>query len=306
MIIFFFTNFIIFYIKLQNLLIKLFKDYYYINKYAFIKTTKYQFRDFKNYFYNVYYSSSFSGIWYIGDFPFVGTNPNTFVLYFLTMFGKIGVLIFILISSYFMIESKFTLRKLLILVGEVYFYSFLFLAVGILFLSPENLTIPNIGASILPISHNGYWFITSYIILMLFSPFLNKFIKGISKNTLIKIILLSILLWYIFPTFIPPMTSYPSQTVYIGNNFQYSPLLIFFVIYLIGSYIRLYLDLDKISFNKLIGGFVISILILFIGTSFFGFLDLNSTAHLWWSYPSYGIIDNGLHHTFYLEINFLL
>lgn len=37
----------------------------------------------------------------IGNFPFVGTNPNTFVLYFLTMFGKIGVLIFILISSYF-------------------------------------------------------------------------------------------------------------------------------------------------------------------------------------------------------------
>lgn len=242
----------------------------------------------------------------MGDFSFVGTNPNTFALYFLTMFGKIGVVIFILISSYFMIESEFTLRKLLILGGQVYFYSFLFLAVAILFLSLDVLTIPTIGASILPISHSGYWFITCYIILMLFSPFLNKFIKGVSKNTLIKVILLSVLLWSIFPTFIPAMASYPSQTIYVGNNFQYSPLILFFVIYLIGSYIRLYLDLDKLSFNKLIGGFVISVIILLIGTSLFGFLDLNSTAHLWWGYPSYGIIDNGLHHTFYLENKFFV
>ena len=165
--------------------------------------------------------------------PFVANNLNTFALYFISMFGKIGVDIFIFISAYFMIKSKFTLRKLLILGGEVYFYSFLFLAIGILFLTPGTLTPPIVGASILPISHNAYWFVTCYIVLMLFSPFLNKFINGISKNTFIKVILLSVLLWSVFPTFIPPMTNYPAQDVFIGNNFQYSPLIWFFVLYLI-------------------------------------------------------------------------
>lgn len=241
----------------------------------------------------------------MGEFPFVGNNPNTFVLYFLSMFGKIGVVIFILISSYFMIENKFTLRKLLILGGEVYFYSFLILAGVIIFLSPSVLTIPTIGASLLPISHNGYWFITCYIILMLFSPYLNKFIKSISKNTLIKIILLSILLWSVFPTIVPSMTTYPTQNIYIGNNFQYSPLILFFVVYLIGAYIRLYLDIDKFSFNKLIGGFVISVIILFIGTAFFGYLDtVNSSAHLWWSLPIDGVMDKSLHYNFFFENKF--
>ena len=43
--------------------------------------------------------------------PFVADNLNTFVLYFITMFGKMGVNLFIFISAYFMIKSKFTLGK---------------------------------------------------------------------------------------------------------------------------------------------------------------------------------------------------
>ena len=236
--------------------------------------------------------------------PFVADNLNTFVLYFITMFGKMGVNLFIFISAYFMIKSKFTLRKLLILGGEVYFYSFLFLAIGILFLTPGVLSIPTVGASLLPISHDLYWFVTCYILLMLFSPFLNKFINGISKNTFIKLILLSVLLWSVFPTILPPMTTYPAQDVFVGNNFQYSPLIWFFVLYLIGSYIRLYVNMDKLTYNKLITGFVISVIILFIGTCIFGFLDLNSTAHLYWSLPMTNILDNTLYTSFFYENKF--
>ena len=236
--------------------------------------------------------------------PFVADNLNTFVLYFITMFGKIGVNLFIFISAYFMIKSKFTLRKLLILGGEVYFYSFLFLAIGILFLTPGVLSIPTVGASLLPISHDLYWFVTCYIVLMLFSPFLNKFINGISKNTFIKVIILSVLLWSVFPTILPPMTIYPAQDVFIGNNFQYSPLIWFFVLYLIGSYIRLYVNVDKLTYNKLITGFVISVIIIFIGTWIFGFLDLNSTAHLYWSLPMTNILDNTLYMSFFYENKF--
>jgi surface polysaccharide O-acyltransferase-like enzyme len=237
---------------------------------------------------------------------FVIMNPNSYVLYFLAMFGKIGVGIFVLISSYFMIESKFTLRKLLVLGGEVYFYSFLFLAIAIIFLNPEYMTIGTIGKSILPISHNGYWFITCFIVLMLFSPVLNQCIKKLSKNTLIKTILLAVLIWSIFPTIFPAMTSYPVQTVFVGNNFQYSPLIWFFVLYLIGSYIRLYLDLDKLVYSKLIWGFILSIVIIFVGTCIFSILDLNSTAHLWWGLSAFDIADGSLYRIFSLENNFFV
>lgn len=234
------------------------------------------------------------------------TNPNSYVIYFLSMFGKIGVVIFILISAYFMIESKFTLRKLLVLGGEVYFYSFLFLAIAIAILTPSNISISNIGQSLLPLSHNGYWFITCYIVLMLFSPFLNKFIKAVSKNTLIKAILLSVLLWCIFPTFIPSMVSYPFQNVFVGNNFQYTPLVWFFVIYLIGSYIRLYLNLDKLNNKKLVGGFIISVILIYIGTCIFAVLDGFSTAHLFWGAPAFDVLNGSLFRAFSLENNFFV
>lgn len=167
----------------------------------------------------------------IRGIPFITTNPNTYVLYFLSMFGKLGVVIFILITAYFMIESKITLRKLLVLGGEVYFYSFIFLVIVLAFLRPSNISPALIGQSLLPLSHNGYWFVTCYFVLMLFSPFLNKCIKALSQKTLLKVIFLSVLLWSIFPTILPSMTVYPLQMVYAGNSFQYSPLIWFFVIY---------------------------------------------------------------------------
>ena len=123
---------------------------------------------------------------------------------------------------------------------------------------------------------------------------------------LLKVILVAVILWSVFPTFIPPMTSYPGQMVYSGNNFQYTPLIWFFVIYLIGSYIRLYLDIDKLKTNKLIIGLVASILITYIGTLFFGYIDLTSKAYIWWSLPIEGIMKNSLFTGVYAENKFFI
>lgn len=234
------------------------------------------------------------------------TNINTYILIFFAMFGKLSVVIFILISAYFMIETKFTIRKLLVLGGEVYFYSFLFLAIGIVILTPSNISVESLGQSLFPISHNGYWFVTCYIILMLFSPFMNKCIKALSQKALLKVIILSVILWSVFPTILPPMTSYPTQTVFTGNNFQYTPLIWFFVIYLIGSYIRLYLDLDKLKTNKLIIGLIVSIILTYIGTLIFGYVDVTSNAYLWWSLPIESIMKNTLFTGFYAENKFFI
>ncbi|ETJ24466.1 hypothetical protein Q604_UNBC18012G0001, partial [human gut metagenome] len=35
---------------------------------------------------------------------------------------------------------------------------------------------------LLPIIYNEYWFISSYLILMLLVPFLNPLLKGMSRN----------------------------------------------------------------------------------------------------------------------------
>ena len=105
---------------------------------------------------------------------FAVTNVNSYLIYFFALFGEIGVDVFILISAYFMINSKFTFKKLLILGGEVYFYSVAFFLLFLTILTPVSpINLHFIVSSFLPISQSTYWFITDYILLMIFSPFLN-------------------------------------------------------------------------------------------------------------------------------------
>lgn len=187
---------------------------------------------------------------------FALSNPNSYFLYFLAILGKIGVDIFIIISAYFMVKSKFTFRKLLVLGGATYFYSILFLIIFTFFLTPVTpISAEDLLRSILPISHNGYWFITDYIVLMLLSPFLNIGINKLSKSNYIKLLLIVFIMWTIYPTF-------------TGYSFGVSELIFFFVLYLIGGFIRLHVDIDKIDMKKLIlvciGSFLITY-ILFAG-----------------------------------------
>ena len=183
---------------------------------------------------------------------FLLSNPNSYFLYFLAILGKFGVDIFILISAYFMIKSRFTFRKLLVLGGEVYFYSILFLIIFMLFLTPAiPITIMDIIKSILPISHKAYWFITDYIVLMLLSPFLNVGIKKLSRSTFLKLLLLVLFIWTIYPTF-------------TGDSFEVSEMMFFFVLYLLGSFIRLHVDIDKINMKRLILICSLSLIITYV------------------------------------------
>ena len=55
------------------------------------------------------------------EMNFIIANSNNYLIYFLDMLGKIGVDVFVIISAYSMINSKFTFKKLLTLGGEFTF-----------------------------------------------------------------------------------------------------------------------------------------------------------------------------------------
>ena len=246
----------------------------------------------------------------MGNVDFVASNLNNYIIFFCGILGKIGVVVFILISAYFMINSKFTLRKLLVLGGEVYFYSLIFLLIFTVFLpSAEPITLENIGIYLLPISHSAYWFVTDYIVLMLLSPFLNKFIKGLSKDNFIRLLLLFVVLWSIFPTFTPTFMD-AGAPMFVGYSFQFVPILWFVILYFIGSFIRLYMDIDKISFKKLIAFFSISMIITYAASCIIGYYDivcpLSSNLHMWVGYPIEAVNDGSLYMAPALENKFFV
>ncbi len=169
---------------------------------------------------------------------YLDTSFNSYILDILSLGGKIGVSCFILLSGYFMINNKFTIKKLWKIVGQVFFYSAgALLIFCTIFNGIYTIKFHIILKSIFPIMLSSYWFVTSYITLMIISPYLNKFIHSLEKKELEKFILLMVFMWSILATF-------------AKNTLGFNNLGWFIVLYCIAAYIRLYVNLEDINVKK--------------------------------------------------------
>lgn len=140
--------------------------------------------------------------------------------------GNVGTDIFVLLSGYFLINSKFTFKKVFTLVFQVVFYSVSIYTLCCAF-SVQSFSLRDALSAFLPTSFSLYWFFTTYIVMYLLSPFINRLLNSISRETHLKLMLATGFLWIILPTFI--------------NKFYASNELTFFItLYIIGAYIKKY------------------------------------------------------------------
>lgn len=167
---------------------------------------------------------------------------NKFIIQIISSGGKFGVNLFVLITGYFLINGKFNLKKLIKLIMETWFYSVIILLIFIIFPLGLDVGIKNIIKSFLPVTYSSYWFITTYILLYLFVPFINFFISKISQKQYLKLIFLLVVFCSFVPTF--------AQTTLAFSELSY-----FLLLYLIGGYFRLYPNkyAEKVNFNFLYG-----------------------------------------------------
>ena len=163
-----------------------------------------------------------------------GTLPfNSVIIDLFGLGGRLGVNIFVLISGYFLINSKLKPKKLLTLFSQVWFFS---ISIYLIFLISGGISFTwgSFLCSIFPVVTSQYWFITTYIGLYLLSPFINKLLKKLTKQGHILFILLLIL----FCVSINNITN-------IGYDFG---IVWFVALYAISAYIRLYPN--KVFDNK--------------------------------------------------------
>ncbi len=170
-----------------------------------------------------------------------------------TTLGNIGVIIFILISGYYMIsiEKPFNLKKFLILYFQVFFYSAFFYLIFIL-LGRENFSIKGSLHNLLPISHNAYWFMTVYFIIYIFSFYINKFINSLNRKQHYYFILMCLII-FILGTI--------TNTLYYFNE-----LVQLIVFYSIGAYFKKYPDNKLNNKNLNIRLLILSVIFLILST----------------------------------------
>ena len=155
-------------------------------------------------------------------------GPLHFLLVIILFICIIHVNTFMLITGYFQYDKKFKLGKFIKIFLELIFYNviinLLFYITGISNKGSLNLIIDTY------ILNCPYWFLSSYLLLYLLSPFINKLISVLSKKEHLSLILLSSFIYFIIP--------YVSLGRFLSNNgYNIQQFIIF---YLIGSYLNKY------------------------------------------------------------------
>lgn len=204
---------------------------------------------------------------------------NIILIQFLSSFGKSSTSIFVLISGYFLIDSKITYRKLIPIIAKMFFYSYSIL-ITIYVLKTTPITYNNFINSLLPIFGEN-WFVVYYLLLYLILTFLNPMLLSLTKKSYFKFIIILIVFW----SFIPSITGY---------KWSFSAIDYFIVVYIIGAYIKLHLKTSyKNNINLYISLSIILLILLYILFSDYLGIKLNN-AH---------IVNN---HMDFLEINSFL
>ena len=183
-----------------------------------------------------------------GGFSFVNISIPKMWWNVIEMGGNLAVVVFVMISGYFLINNdslKINVSKIFKLGGVIVFYAITLLGLSTL-IYPEYITKNNIIYSFSPISNRLWWFASTYFILYLIHPFLNKLLLNLTKKQYQTYIVFGLLIFSIVPN------------ITLGSN-QLSNLIEFIMYYSIAGYIRLFgLFEDKNSKSWLIWFIVLS------------------------------------------------
>lgn len=151
---------------------------------------------------------------------------NWAVLAFAKIGGGVGNCIFVLITGYLLGDKKFKLSRIVVLWAEIWFYSVIF-GITALYLGVWEISFVSIVSVFCPIITRRYWWMTTYFVLYLFTPFINKMINVLNRKQLKTFIVVCVLFFSVMPTF-------------FRWNWLVEPdnLLLFLTLYVLGAYVK--------------------------------------------------------------------
>ena len=141
-------------------------------------------------------------------------------------YGKLGVVIFVMISGYFSCKSKFNLKRLLLLIAEVVFYSLAWYAIS-LYRGDVAYSAAELFKRVFVVFFSRYWFFTCYLALSLVSPVINLAIKGMDRKMHLIVCIVGGVIYALVASF---------SSGYMYRN----DLITFIYLYIVAAYLRLY------------------------------------------------------------------
>ena len=190
----------------------------------------------------------------------------------MTIFGKVAVGIFIMVTGYFMCQSQFSFSKfwkrLLSLWLQLIFYSAVLFAIALKF-NWIDLSAKSFFDAFFPITTSAWWFATTYVMLYFFIPYLNIWINNLTKKQYQGLVLVFVFILSIYPTLFRGYN--PTD----GTNI--SSIIMFMMFYIIGAYFRKYTYKNaRTERNIALVSFVGLLILNCIQSFFLGYLTYNT------------------------------
>lgn len=156
---------------------------------------------------------------------------NTPILWIIYAFCYGAVNLYVLISGYFLCESKFKWKKVIKLIVEVLFYSLIIGGIFYFFDLYKFESIKDYLNIFFPVLSKAYWFISIYLIMYIFSPYLNKLINSLKEKEYRTLIIIGVVFILL-------------NNIIVGTNLIDGThgygILWFIYLYLVGAYIHKY------------------------------------------------------------------
>lgn len=161
------------------------------------------------------------------------------IMQIIMIITAMAVNLYVLITGYFMIESKPRWNKIPHIYFQVLVYSILIMGYEIV-IENIHLDLDYLVHNIFIVRYDAYWFVTKYIALVFLAPFINVGINNINKKN--YRLLLIIMLFMDVNLF----------KFFYGVNYSGGQSLFHFIfLYIIAGYIRIWRPFDKMNSTKI-------------------------------------------------------
>lgn len=140
--------------------------------------------------------------------------------------GYLGNSLFILMTGYFSVRKKLSVKRLVMLLVAMVFYS---VVIAFIWKSQHRLPPEGMKQALFPFwyGYNYNWFVACYLLFMPLTPFLNKLLLQLNKVQYLGLVALEYFLYCVMPAF-------------HGDSFSNALILQFVMIYCIGGYFQLH------------------------------------------------------------------
>lgn len=158
---------------------------------------------------------------------------SSHMVWFVEAFVIVAVNSYVILTGYFMCTARFHASKIITLVLQTMFYTTI-VPVCLVFLGviePVGIDLYTLLQALIPIHMQQYWFISTYILLLLLSPILNRAITAFNQKQLGAVTMILLIYESVVKSLLPVKLT--------EDTYGYG-IVWFLVLYLTAAYIRLY------------------------------------------------------------------